>query len=176
MSRLHLLSLAALASGVLILPSRAQEAGQEVPAARYQLKNRSSFAAKDTGRAPFWPIGHVKRSRNAEAPVAAAPATQLEPEMFSVTSILMGNPSLAVINGRAYGEGEYLRMARAAAGAKPAKVAALDTRIRVRVVRIMDGQVALQSLDGQSLVVPLRRQEVNVPSPSEEQDAPLPQQ
>lgn len=176
MSRLHLLSLAALASGILILPVRAQEVGQEAPAARYQLKNRSSFVAKDTGRAPFWPIGHVKRSKYVEPSVAAAPTTQLDPEMFSVTSILMGNPSLAVINGRAYGEGEYLRMARAAAGAKTAKVAALDARIRVRVVRIMDGQVALQSLDGQSLVVPLRRNEVSAPSPNEEQDAPLPEQ
>ena len=172
MSRLHLLSLAALASGILILPAPAQDAGQGAPAARYQLKSRSSFVVKDTGRAPFWPIGHVKRDKYVQA-VAIAPTTQLDPEMFSVTSILLGNPSLAVINGRAYGEGEYLRPSRAAAGAKPSRVAALDSRVRVRVVRIRDGQVALQSMDGQSVVVPLRRDELNAPA---EQEAPLPEQ
>ncbi len=106
MSRLHLLSLAALANGILNLPSVAQNAEQGAPA-NYQLKNRSSFTAKDTGRPPFWPIGHVKRGQNIQAEsVAIAPTTKLEPEMFSVTSILLGNPALAVINGRAYGEGE----------------------------------------------------------------------
>lgn len=174
MSRLHLLSIAALASGILILPARAQETTQEAPASRYQLKNRSSFVMRDADRAPFWPIGHVRRDRNVtSAPVAPTSTTQLTPEMFSVTSILLSNPALAVINGRAYGEGEYLRPSKGAATAKSAKGAALDPRIRVRVTRIMDGQVALQSLDGQSIVVPLHRDEVSAAASTGEPEALL---
>ena len=81
--------------------------------------------------------------------------------MFSVTSILLSNPSLAVINGRAYGEGEYLRPARAVAGAKRIQGCRPLIRGFAFAFRIMDGKVALQSLDGQSIVVPLRRDEVS---------------
>ncbi|RYD84137.1 MAG: hypothetical protein EOP84_06345 [Verrucomicrobiaceae bacterium] len=83
--------------------------------------------------------------------------------MFSVTSILLGNPSLAIINGRSYGEGEYLRTSRPSAtkGAAPNNAIVVDPSLRVRVVRIVDGLVSLRSTDGQSLDVPMRRSELN---------------
>ena len=38
------------------------------------------------------------------------PRYVLDEKNFAVTSILTGNPSLAVINGRSYAEGDVLRM------------------------------------------------------------------
>jgi hypothetical protein len=125
----------------------------------YTPKKRSSFAVPSTGRAPFWPIGWTPQSE-ARAEVVA-PKVTLDPEMFAVTSILMGNPSMAVINGRAYGEGEALRMPRAAkadAGAVPR--VNLPPGVRIVVQRILDGRVVLQA-DKQSVTVPLRRPELS---------------
>jgi hypothetical protein len=59
----------------------------------------------------------------------------------------MGSPSLAVINGRAYSEGEFVRMPKDGAA------------LRVRVQSINDGSVTLQCED-QTLVVGLRRPEL----------------
>ena len=158
MSRLRFLALAAFAGSVLSVSAHADpDAEGPAKVERYQLKNRSYFRTSQTSRTPFWPIGYVKANQTTEAPAAPAPVTKLSPEMFAVTSILLGNPSLAVINGRAYGEGEYLRPARAIAQT----AAAGSGANRVRVVRILDGMVTLQSADGQSLVVPLRRAVLN---------------
>ena len=71
-----------------------------------------------------------------------------------MTSILVGSgtaPSLAVINGRAYGEGEFLRMP---------KGFGFGSGFRVLVKRIDDGSVALAH-ENQTVVVPLRRPESN---------------
>jgi len=130
------------------------------PVSGYQLKNRSSFSAERLARAPFWPIGHVKSAGG--APVINAPRGRFEPEMFSVTSIVLGNPSLAIINGRAYGEGEFLRV-----GGRRATT--VDPRQRVRVTQITDGKISLQSGEGQTITVPLRRPELNEKRPGEEE-------
>ncbi len=134
----------------------------------YQLKNRSSFAATAEGaRAPFWPIGWVHRKGVSSVVAAQAPAKSgLDAANFRVTSILLGSgptPSLAVINGRAYSEGEFLKMPRGSAPAAPAPVAsgapAVPVPPRIRVQRITDGSVVLQRED-QSVTVTMQRQEL----------------
>ncbi|MHA3770344.1 hypothetical protein ACXR0O_02270 [Verrucomicrobiota bacterium sgz303538] len=152
MSRLHIFPVAVLASSIVMLPGLAADTDASAPDQPYQLKNRSTFTAPEVSRPPFWPIGFVKRAKIAgEVHVAPTPTAKLTPEMFAVTSILVGHPSLAVINGRAYGEGELLRGSKSAA----------DPRARIRVMRIADGQVHLQSGDGQTVVVALRRPELS---------------
>ena len=133
----------------------------------YQLKNRSSFACPGEGtRAPFWPIGWVHRKGVSSVVAAvAAPKSALDEKSFRVTSILLGSgatPSLAVINGRAYGEGEFLKMPRgpavAAVPAAPGAPAA-PAVARIRVQRISDGSVVLQRED-QTITVSMQRQEL----------------
>jgi len=129
----------------------------------YELKNHSTFAKPaDISRVPFWPIGWVKRV--AGAPVAAvvpvAAPVLLDGKNFRVTSILIGTgstPSLAVINQRAYSEGEFIRM-RKAPGVAP---------VRIRVQRINDGTVILQNGD-QLMVAPLVRPELSSKRPDEQ--------
>ncbi len=129
----------------------------------YALKNKSVFTAPtDDHRAPFWPIGWVKRksiqvATAAPARVVEAPkAVALDPKNFKLTSILVGNPSLAIINGRTYSEGEFLRMPRTAVAmaGTPAVPAP-----RIRVYRVNDGAVVLQNQD-QLLTVALQRPEL----------------
>lgn len=79
------------------------------------------------------------------AGVPTAPTRAFEEKSFRVTSILIGSgaqPKIAVVNGRAYGEGEFLR---------PSK----DSGFRVRVKQINENNVVLEH-DNQTVVVPLR--------------------
>ena len=134
----------------------------------YQLKNRSSFACAGEGvRAPFWPIGWVHR-KGVSSVVAqvAAPKSVLDERNFHLTSILLGSgatPSLAVINGRAYSEGEFLKMPRGAAVVAPAPTAngapAIAVPARIRVQRISDGSIVLQRED-QTVTVAMQRPEL----------------
>ena len=120
-------------------PNLQINAPTDVP--KYALKNKSAFTLASETRAPFWPIGWVKRARGE---VREKPKIAINESSFLVTSILMGSPSLAVINGRAYSEGEFIRMPKDGAA------------LRVRVQNINDGSVTLQCED-QTLVVALRR-------------------
>ena len=89
----------------------AKSPAPDSPPEPYELKNRSSFRADPEARTPFWPIGWQKPAKNAAPQVqakAAEPAIQLLPSHFNVSSILLGNPALATINGRSFGEGELL--------------------------------------------------------------------
>ena len=127
----------------------------------YQLKNRSSFASPGEGaRAPFWPVGWVHRKGvSSQVGQVAAAKSLLDEKSFRVTSILLGTgtaPSLAVINGRAYGEGEFLKTAR---GTAPAGTAATPAAARIRVQRISDGSIVLQQAD-QTVTVALQRPEL----------------
>lgn len=144
----------------LLLGAAAARAGDAAPDKAdalpcYQLKNRSVFAnVDDSARPPFWPIGWVKRKNlppgQVQAP--AAPKVVVDERAFKVTSILVGSgttPSLAVINGRAYTEGEFLRMPK---GATP--------QPRIRVQQITDGTVLLQNAD-QTMVASLHRAELS---------------
>jgi hypothetical protein len=133
------------------------------PVPPYELKTRSSFVKMtEATRAPFWPIGWVKRAKAgaiAAAPVSVAPKVLLDEKSFRVTSILVGSgttASLAIINGRPYSEGEFLRMPKAP-GTMP---------IRIRVQRINDGNVILQNGE-QILVASLQRPELSNPKPEQ---------
>jgi hypothetical protein len=145
---LLLLSTAGLATATEPAPA-ATPASDTAPAAvtppRYELKNKSSFTVAAETRVPFWPIGWQKGG-----PVAATPITpqlQLDPEMFKVTSILLGGLPIAVINGRSYEEGQFLRLPK-------------GSTVRIRVYRIGDGKVWLQAGE-QILAVGLKRPELN---------------
>ena len=128
----------------------------------YELKNRSSFAcAGQDARAPFWPIGWVHRKgASPSMNRTSAPKETLDAKNFRVTSILLGSgaaTSLAVINGRAYSEGEFLKMPRPTAVAAVAAPGA-PPPIRTRVQRIGDGFIILQR-EGLAVTVPLYRAE-----------------
>jgi hypothetical protein len=125
----------------------------------YQLKNRSQFTCVEKGRVPFWPIGWVKKEKNAmasDAPVV--PAALIEPANFKVTSIMLGSNALAVINGRAYGEGEVLRQPRGAA--KDPTAPTLPPGVHIRVQQILDGRVVLQC-EQQTITAMLQRPELS---------------
>jgi hypothetical protein len=145
---------AAPAASATPVPAAAAEKPE--PVAPYELKNKSTFAAADpNARAPFWPIGWVKRKPGIvqQSVAPSVPKVLIDEKAFKVTSILIGSgttPSLAVINGRAYSEGEFLRMPKG--GPTP--------QVRIRVQRINDGSVALQNAD-QTMIAPLMRPELS---------------
>ena len=145
MKSLHLLSAAILLTSL----AHAQQPANPEP---YSLKNRSSFSLSLDGRVPFWPIGWqrpkegepVRPVQTAKAAVEV-PKIQLSAESFNVSGVLLGNPSLATINGLSFEEGEYL------------PVRAGDQRLKVQVRAIREQGVWLQ-LDGNPpVLVPLRR-------------------
>ncbi len=145
-----------IAFGLLLLATASAfaEDPSTVKLAGYHLSHRSSFNASDTVRPPFWPIGWVHRDKAGnQAPVVVATVTA---DMFSVTSILMGRPSLVTINGRSYAEGEFIRAPRKGDAVK----AVLPPGVRAKVMKIVDGSVTL-AVGEQTLNVPLRRAELN---------------
>jgi hypothetical protein len=131
----------------------------------YHLKKRSVCNIAPDVRPPFWPIGWVHHDGpHQDAPVGLKYV--LEEKNFAVTSILMGPPAIAFINGRAYEEGQFLKMAKAAvlvatptAPTAPA-MASSAAMPRIRVQRITDGQVWL-AFETQIIAVPLKRPELN---------------
>jgi hypothetical protein len=124
----------------------AAEEAQKLPP--FELKNRSSFGLKPGIRVPFWPIGWSKEKAVAVTltPVAAK-AFLIQPNHFTVSSILLSHPPLATINGRAFGEGEFL----------PVQVGGQPIRVLVKAIR--DGGVWLDQ-SGHQIFVPLRRDKI----------------
>ncbi len=126
---------------------------------RYQLKARSSFTLSKDVRPPFWPIGWQRKEVTA-TPVASPTAKIVEPagpilqpEHFTVTSVLLGNPAMATINNRSFAQNEIL------------PVVCEGRRIPVVLRAVRDGGVTLE-YEGNILFVPLRRSEVPLRSPS----------
>lgn len=115
----------------------------------FELKNRSSFGIQRDARVPFWPIGWSKEKKQQVVipGQVAAKAFQIQPSHFTVTSVMLSHPPLATINGRAFGEGEFLPVE---AGGQPVKVV---------VKAIRDGGVWLDQ-SGHQVFVPMRRQEL----------------
>lgn len=146
--------IAALAAPALVAGETA--APDAKPAvAKYELKSRSTCNLPPGTRSPFWPIGWAHRDGpRVEAPLG--PKFVLDEKNFAVTSILMGPPAIAVINGRAYEEGQFLKVKVAA----PAIGAAGAPAPKVRVQRITDGQVWL-AFDSEIIGVALKRPELN---------------
>ena len=121
--------------------------------AGYHLKNRSTFTPDPHAKEPFWPIGYVHHDVSVQA---AKVEFTLDASQFTVTSISLGNPSVAIINGRIYSENDFVHGAKKAVvvsgGEAPAKAP------KIRVARIMDGKVIL-ACENQTVSVPLKRQE-----------------
>src|SRR4051794_22909577 len=103
-SRTLALTLALLTGGASF--AAAGDMVGETTTAGYHLKKRSAFEAPEQARTPFWPIGWAPSSGAPGVPDAPRTGFVLNPDQFAVTSILIGTHSLAVINGRTYGEGE----------------------------------------------------------------------
>lgn len=114
----------------------------------FKLKNHSSFKATSTARNPFWPVGWAKTAASTaatpSAPAAAPVAPALKAEDFVVTSILLNEPPLAVVNGKALGEGELFQMEIG------------GQKLVVQLASVQDGQVVLR-YQNRNFVVPLRR-------------------
>jgi hypothetical protein len=116
--------------------------GPPAPAAPRETKvvNRSSFDPEGpTKRNPFLPIGYVR-------PVQEAPrevVLDVRPEMFSITAILLGDPPLAIINGKDRGVGDRI----------PLNASGTEF---VLVRRISDGEVVMD-YRGRTIVVPAGR-------------------
>lgn len=155
-----ILAAASLVTTGLMAAEPETDASASKPAVeRYQLKRRSICNLDANVRPPFWPIGWVHRDGPRQE-IPMGPKYTLEEKNFAVTSILLGPPAIAFINGRAYEEGQFLRFPRAAAAAPAAAGAPAASPLRIRVQRIADGQVWL-ALDSQIITVPLKRPELN---------------
>jgi hypothetical protein len=123
----------------------APDPGGSVPA--YELRRRSVCELPDGFRSPFLPPGWKRpvEPGGAAGPVVIASFSEKD---FQLTSVLLGSPSLAVINGRSYSEGEYVKMPAAQRGLG-----------RVQVVRIGDGSAVLQA-GGRQLTIRQRRSDL----------------
>ncbi len=138
--------------------SRGEDTAKPEP---YELKHRSSFAVDKEARAPFWPIGWQRRKDGGAEPVVhvskavvSEPAFRISGDSFNVTSVLLGNPSLATINGRSFEEGEYL------------PVIAEGKRLKVQVRAIREQGVWIQHESDQPVLVPMRRTELRPKAPA----------
>jgi hypothetical protein len=158
-----------------LIPLALRAASPDGPAeSGYQLKKRSSFDVPKRAASPFLPIGWLKPQETSQ--VAVAPAAPVRPVLdeknYNLSSILLGNPPLAVINGRSYSEGEFLRTPKppgqAPKSALPGETPGAGTLPppKVRVVRILDGVVEIQS-GSERLQLPLRRKEWTPKKPDE---------
>ena len=113
-------------------------------AGEFQLKNRSTFEAGAAAHNPFWPIGWVKSSVAAAPGAESQSAATLKAENFVVSSILLNEPPLAVVNGKEMAEGEVIAMN-------------VDSKtLLIQLASVQDGQVVLR-YRGQNIVVPLHR-------------------
>jgi hypothetical protein len=114
-------------------------------AAGYTPKTKSVFSASANEHNPFWPIGWVKME-NESASDSSAPLIP-HAEDFIVTTILLNDPPMAVINGKDMAEGE---------------VAALPIsgqNVVVQLMAVQDGRVVLR-WQNQNIVVPIHRDEI----------------
>ncbi len=145
MIRRHLPTYAAAAFCAMFAAGRA---GAQAPAAtpgrnsgkEYVLKNASSFTPPPVdSRNPFWPIGWVPTAVVATTAVVA-PVVDVKAEQFTVTSISVDYPPLAVINGQTKGVGE--------------RVPVPGTQEFVTVRKISDGMVVLEHKGHDLNVVP----------------------
>ena len=114
----------------------------------FKLKNRSTFAGAQVARDPFWPIGWKKEARGDSQ---AAGVVEITADEFVVTSILLSPPALAVINGKEYGEGQFILVPGSDA--------------KAQVAAILDGNVVL-IYRGKMVTAGLRRNEhLSTPKP-----------
>jgi hypothetical protein len=110
----------------------------------YTPRHKSVFAATGGEHNPFWPIGWTKAESlstgDTEAPVTP------QSNDFTVTTIMMNEPPIAVINGQDMAEGEV------------ASLPVGGRNVMVQLMAVHDGWVILR-WQNQNLTVPLHRDE-----------------
>jgi hypothetical protein len=121
-----------------------QTAGEADAAGVYVPKTKSFFNGTDNDHNPFWPIGWVK-SEEASGDDAAN-ALVPHAEDFTVTTILLNDPPMAVINGKDMAEGEV------------ASLSVNGQAVVVQLMAVQDGRVILR-WQNQNIIVPIHRQE-----------------
>ncbi len=107
----------------------------------FKAKNRSTFNGTLVARDPFWPIGWKKEMKTSEAEGSDVEVTG---DQFVVTSILLSPPALAVINGKEYGEGQFIPVP--------------GSTQKAQVAAIQDGMVSIL-YRGKTVIGTLRRNE-----------------
>ena len=108
-------------------------------------KTKSVFTGSPDDHNPFWPIGWVKMEATATVTQTAAPLIP-HAEDFDVTTILLNEPRLAVINGKDMAEGEV------------GVVNVNGEPVVVQVMAVEDGRVRLR-WQNRDLIIPLHRDE-----------------
>ena len=140
-----------LAAILLLTASQAVRAGLPATAAPaapasnspYTIKTHSDFTGSADQHNPFWPIGWVKTAD--ESQDNAAPVVP-HAEDFMVTTILLNDPPLAVINGKEMAEGEVANFPMG------------GQNVVVQLMAVQDGRVVLR-WENQNIVVPIHRDE-----------------
>ena len=134
---------------VLLVLAGSSCAGHAQTAEDLGASRLSTFEVGPEQRDPFLPIGW-QRPVSAPAPgimgaapVVATTESYIRPEAFVVSSISVDRLPLAVINGKAYGEGDSLPFV------------AGDKKIKLQVYAIRDGAVTLRYNDFK-VVCPIR--------------------
>ena len=141
-----------LLAGTLLGASLCAQSVEELGVAR-----RSGFAVSNTARNPFWPVGWTPDSGKEVAPKVSSSAWFNEAS-FRLSSIWTGGLPLAMINGRPYGEGDFISM--------PGGI--------VQVNQIRDGVVQLL-FEGRTLEVTIRRESTRPPAADHESKIPTQQ-
>lgn len=120
----------------------------------FETKHKSSFSASPNAHNPFWPIGWVKPDVENSSSQAAAPIMPHASD-FLVTTIMLNEPPLAVINGKEMAEGEVATMVL---NGQPTTV---------QLLAVQDGQVVIR-WQNQNIVAPLHRNEEISKEPPEQ--------
>jgi hypothetical protein len=115
---------------------------QPAAIAGYTPKTKSVFTSTADQHNPFWPIGWVK-TVNDSVDTSSAPVVP-HTDDFLVTTILLNDPPMAVINGKDMAEGEVATLQTAAGS------------VVVQLMAVQDGSVTLR-WENQNLVVPIHR-------------------
>ena len=122
-------------------------AGNADAAKVYVIGKKSPFTASAGDHNPFWPIGWMKTESLSGAAASLIPHS----ENFIVTSILLNEPPMAVINGKEMAEGEV------------AAVTVDGQSVMVQLMAVQDGRVILR-WQNQNIIVPLHRDETLSPT------------
>jgi hypothetical protein len=114
----------------------------------YAPKTKSVFTGPANAHNPFWPIGWVKTE---EASGSEAAPYVPHTEDFSVTTIMLNEPPMAVINGKDMAEGEI------------ASLTVNGAQVVVQLMAVQDGRVTLR-WQNQNLTIPIHRDEALSPA------------
>lgn len=126
---------AVLLLALAVAPAYAQDADRIKP------DPPSAFVSKLGGRNPFWPVGWRPKNKASQPAKPTRPViTDISPEVASISSILLGNPPIAVVNGGEYVPGDEIPLV------------VNGSSIKVRLLAVGDGFIRLR-YDGRDYIV-----------------------